>query len=210
LFLLVDGECGKEKNILTAVSVKHKEIVEDTVRYSSSCFASPSFTPKILEPLFNLVESPMSSVKHGEAYIPIENTPLNLNSGVIGEEAGRRSLHGAHQMMHAIFPTSINRAAVDAQAGQTAQPLAKASVVADAPPAMAVGPLGKEGPIGPVCNSPIRTNIQASMHGRGGPRGTSINLPQVSAGSFLKYSSPSIAQNCNRKILHNLIWYQRV
>jgi hypothetical protein len=76
LFLLVDGECGKEKNILTAVSVKHKEIVEDTVRYSSSCFASPSFTPKILEPLFNLVESPMSSVKHGEAYIPIQNTPL--------------------------------------------------------------------------------------------------------------------------------------
>ncbi|KAK1677033.1 hypothetical protein QYE76_037881 [Lolium multiflorum] len=131
----------EKRDIQSVVSIEHKEIVEDTV-----------------------------SVKHGEEYIPIQNTPLNVNNDVIGVEAGRRSLHGAHQTRHAISPTSINHAAGVANAGHTAQPLATASVAVAAPQAMAVGPLGQEGPIGTVCKSPIRTDTQPSMHGQGGNR----------------------------------------
>jgi hypothetical protein len=156
-------------------SVKHKELVGDIVMYSSSTYALSSISPKILEPLFKLVASPMSSVMHGEAYTPIQKTPLNLNSSVIGEGDGRRSLQGAQQPRHAAWPTSISHAAVDAQAGQTAQLLEKASAVAFAPSAKSVGPLGKKGPFGPACNSPLRTKTQPNMHGRGGSRGTSIS-----------------------------------
>jgi hypothetical protein len=167
----VSATSGSVENVETenrnqkSTSSKQNGIIGDTVRYSNSIFSVSSLTPKFLEPAFNMVVSPVSSVQNEGIKIVKEPVMLNLNSGADGEDYQRRLLHPAHNHSHEAETTLIGE---DARPRQTAQVEGKEPLLQPVcPTANFNGPRPA-----PLCFK--GTELQPNMHGDCGSRGTSI------------------------------------
>jgi hypothetical protein len=224
--LISAQKLGKENSVnLNPMGVATRHI-GNTERYSSSSFASHFFSPTILQPVFDLAFSPMSSAKYDGAKSRFPTARHFVNSQVVLDHhvlgGGCRSPEVAQRSMHANHAASILHAPIvadcvadmEGKAGRPESPLAQAGAAGPAAPSVFVGDtrpaassllrgaLGPTVPTGfprPGFGGVRGATTQPNMHGKGVSRGTSITKSDFFSSERDIISPSYIQQACSEK-----------
>jgi hypothetical protein len=181
----------RENKNQKCTSSKQNGIFEDTVRYSNSVSVISSLTPKTLEPAFNMVVSPVSSVQNGGVKLVKPSVLPNLSSSADRGEPLHRSLHAAHHPRHAAEATSLG---ADATQRKAAQVEGKEHVLQPVCPTVEINGTGAA----PLCCK--RSEAQPNVYGDCGSRGTSISWGHKSDAIYFTRRQPSAAIKSNKPI----------